>query len=128
MNTSRHQQATAYILFQAITDIQLNMYDRITMLIHYDPSLHTKLKNLKANFERESKRGYHMFDEAEQLTFFQLVNIIEALIESAKSKDSRKFSELVSLVKAHQNNELTIINTKEELVATAKMTENEKDI
>lgn len=111
------KQATAFLLFSAMSEIMLSLYDNTHLLNQYDPTLHTKLKNLKVNFERVSKKAYTMFPEDEQLIFFDLINVIESLMENATNEQS--FSELMGLIKSWKSKEITIINSKEELVRVA---------
>lgn len=110
-------------MHSALADIQLDLYGSTRLLTHFDPDLYTKLKNLKNSFEKNTKKAYDLFTEEEQLIFFDLINVFEALLQSAV--DQRKFAELMNLIKAWQKNEITVINTTEELIATAKMKENE---
>lgn len=119
---SKNQQATAFLLFSAVTDILLSMYQNTTLLAHFDPDLVVKLKNLKASFERNTKKAYSLFTEKEQLVFFDMINVFEALLESAK--DSQDFSELMNLIKAWQKKEITVINSTQELIDTAKKAES----
>jgi hypothetical protein len=114
---SKSQQIKSFFMFSALADIQLNLYRQTARLNTFDPDLLTKFKNLKASFERATKKAYGMFDEKDQLVFFDLINIFEALIQSAV--DEKDFSELLSLIKAYQNKEITIINSNEELVKAA---------
>lgn len=111
------KQATAYLLFSAMSELMLSQYSSATLLNQYDPALHTKLKNLKANFERVSAKAHGMFTEEEQLIFFDLIKVIESLLNHASNHQS--FLELVNLIKAWKANEITIINTKEELIKIA---------
>lgn len=108
-------------MFSAMSEIMLDLYEKTTLLNQYDPNLHTKLKNLKANFERTSKKSYDMFEGSEQLIFFDLIKVMSGLIEAAT--DHRDFSQLVGLIKAWHEKQITVINTKEELIATAKKAE-----
>jgi hypothetical protein len=55
------------------------------------------------------------------LVFYDLINVIESLLESATSEQS--FSELLGLIKAWKAKEITIINTKEDLVRVASEVE-----
>jgi hypothetical protein len=112
------KQSISFLLFSATTEILLSQYENIYLLNQYDPALHTKLKNLKANFERVSRKAYQIFDEEEQLVFFNLINILESLLNSAESEED--FSELLGLIKAWKAKEVTIINTNEELVKVAE--------
>ncbi len=126
-NTSKIQQATAFIMFSAMAEIMLSMYENTTFLIHYDPSLHTKLKNLKTNFERVSAKAYQMFPEDEQLIFFDLIRIFESLLKSAV--DHRDFSELVNMIKAWEKGDLSVINSINQLKQLSNMIDNkEKNI
>lgn len=112
------QNAACFLMFSAMSEIMLSMYEKTDRMIHYDPNLHTKLKNLKANFERVSKQAFLMFPDNEQLDFMDMINVFENLIESTK-KD-KKFFELMGLIKSWQKGQLTMINTKDELLGIAE--------
>ena len=114
---TKSQKIKAFLMFAALSDIQLNLYSKTTMLSTFDPDLLTKMKNLKSSFERATKKAYGMFEEKDQLIFFQMINVFEALIESAVN--DQDFSELMNLIKAWQNKEITVINTNEDLVKVA---------
>jgi hypothetical protein len=58
-----------------------------------------------------------MFPDDEQLSFMKMITVFENLIESAK--DEQKFMELMGLIEAWQNGEITMINTKDRLVEIA---------
>lgn len=127
MNDYKFQQATCFLMFSALSEVQLSMYEKTTLLIHYDKDLHTKFKNLKSSFERASKKAHLMFPEDEQLSFMRMIDVFEKLIESAK--DSKKFMELIGLIQAWQNDEITMINSRERLVEVAdKIKNNEEEI
>ena len=96
MNELVTKQAINSLMFRAMSEIMLLQYDNTTMLKEYDSSLHLKLKNLKANFERESKKSFTMFSENEQKVFFQLIDIFEKIIDH--SKNEMDFSGLISLI------------------------------
>lgn len=114
---SKSERIKAFFMFSALADIQLNLYKKTALLSTFDPDLLTKFKNLKANFERTTKKAYGMFEEKDQLVFFELINVFESIIQSAV--DDKDFSELLNLIKAYQNKEITIINSNEELVKAA---------
>jgi hypothetical protein len=115
---SKMKQSNAYVLFAAMSEIQLKYYENTTILKLYDPALHTKLKNLQANFERVSETVFKKFSDQDQLVFFDMINIMEALLE--EGGNPQRFSMLLNLIKSFQNNEITIINTNEELVKVAE--------
>lgn len=126
MNLSKFQQATCFLMFSALSEVILSMYEKTTLLIHYDRDLHTKFKNLKASFERISKKAHLMFPEDEQLSFMKMITVFEELIESAK--DQQKFMELMGLIESWQNGKITMINTKDELLNVAEDVKNGKII
>lgn len=126
MNTSKFQQASCYLMFSALSEVILSMYDKTTLLVHYDRDLHTKFKNLKASFERTSKKTHLMFPENEQLIFMKMITIFEQLIES--SKEQKKFMELMGLIESWQKGDVTMINTKDQLIEVAEELKNGKDI
>jgi hypothetical protein len=115
--STKTSQAINYLMFSALSEIQLDMYQRTRNLVQYDPALETKLKNLKANFERTSKHAHGLFTEQEQLIFFDMINVFESLIESAIKMES--FTQLMDLIKAWKNKEITVINSTQELIETA---------
>jgi len=112
------KQAVSYLLFSSMSDIMLSQYENTTLLNQYDPALHTKLKNLKANFERVTKQAYTMFSEDEQLIFFDLINVFESLLKHAEEYGS--FNELIQLIKSWESKEITVINSLEELKELTK--------
>lgn len=124
MNLSKFQQATCFLMFSALSEVILSMYEKTTLLIHYDRDLHTKFKNLKANFERVSKKAHLMFPEDEQLSFMKMITVFEKLIES--SKDQQKFMELMGLIESWQDGKITMINTKDQLLNVAEDVKNGK--
>jgi hypothetical protein len=114
-NKAKH--ATCYLMFAAMSEIMLSMYENTYLIAHYDKNLETKLKNLKVNFERTTAREFKRFQGDEQLVFMKMITIFENLIES--SINPKKFQELVSLIDSWEKDELTVINSKEELVKVA---------
>lgn len=126
MNLNKFQQATCFLMFSALSEVILSMYEKTTLLIHYDKDLHTKFKNLKASFERASKKAHLMFPEDEQLIFMKMITIFENLIES--SKEQKKFMELMGLIESWQKGEVKMINTRNELIEVAEEIKNGKDI
>ena len=126
MNLSKFQQATCFLMFSALSEVILSMYEKTTLLIHYDRDLHTKFKNLKASFERISKKAHLMFPEDEQLSFMKMITVFENLIES--SKDQQKFMERMGLIESWQDGKITMINTKDELLNVAEEVKNGKEI
>lgn len=115
---SRTKQSSAYVLFAAMSELQLKYYENTTLLKMYDPALHNKLKNLQVNFERVSAKVFEKFSDEDQLLFFDLINIMESLLE--EGGNHQRFSQLLNLIKSFQNNEITIINTNDELVKVAE--------
>lgn len=90
-----------------MSEVMLSLYENSTKLNVYDPSLHTKLKNLKANFERVSTKAFTLFSEEEQKQFFNMINIFETLIK--ESADHEKFVSLLAIIEEFQKGELKII-------------------
>jgi hypothetical protein len=111
-------------MFSALSEIMLDMYKYVKPLNHFDSLLMTKLFNLKVDFERVSKKAFLMFPEEEQLSFMNMINVFDKLIDSAN--DEKKFMQLMGLIEAWQNGQLTVVNTKEELVKVADDVKNNK--
>ena len=122
--TARFKNASCFLMFSALSEIMLDMYEHVKPLSQYDPALHTKLVNLKVNFERVSKKAFLMFPEEEQLSFMKMITVFEQLIESAN--DEKKFFQLMGLIESWQSGTLTVVNTKEELVKVADDVKNDK--
>lgn len=102
-----HKPVLCYLMFASLSEIMLSLYENSTKLNAYDSSLHLKLKNLKANFERVSKQAFTMFSEDEQKQFFNMINIFETLIKN--SADHEKFVSLLAIIEEFQKGELKII-------------------
>jgi len=119
---AKFKNASCFLMFSAMSEIMLDMYEHVKPLSQYDPALHTKLINLRVNFERASKKAFLMFPEEEQLSFMKMITVFEKLIES--SNDEKKFFQLMGLIESWQSGTLTVVNTKEELV---KVADNVKD-
>lgn len=109
-------------MYSALCEIQLDLYEHITLLKHFDTDLLNKHKNLKASFERNTKKAYSLFTEQEQLIFFDMIKVFQGLLEASVS--NQDFTELMNLIKAWQKKEITVINSTEELIATAKKAES----
>ena len=115
--TPKFKNAACFLMFSALSEIMLDMYHYVKPLNHFDSLLMTKLFNLKVDFERVSKKAFLMFPEEEQVSFMKMITVFETLIESAN--DEKKFMQLMGLIEAWQNGDLTVVNTKEELVKVA---------
>ena len=122
--SAKFKNASCFLMFSALSEIMLDMYEHVKPLSQYDPALHTKLINLKVNFERVSKKAFLMFPEEEQLSFMKMITVFEKLIES--SNDEKKFFQLMGLIESWQSGTLTVVNTKEELVKVADDVKNDK--
>jgi hypothetical protein len=120
----RFKNAACFLMFSALSEIMLDMYKYVKPLNHFDSLLMTKLFNLKVDFERVSKKAFLMFPEEEQLSFMNMINVFDRLIDSAN--DEKKFMQLMGLIEAWQNGDLTVVNTKEELVKVADDVKNNK--
>ena len=123
----RFKNAACFLMFSALSEIMLDMYKYVKPLNHFDSLLMTKLFNLKVDFERVSKKAFLMFPEEEQLSFMNMINVFDRLIDAAN--DEKKFMQLMGLIEAWQNGDLTVVNTKEELVKVAdEIKEGKSDI
>lgn len=121
------KNAACFLMFSALSEIMLDMYKYVKPLNHFDSLLMTKLFNLKVDFERVSKKAFLMFPEEEQLSFMNMINVFDKLIDSAN--DEKKFMQLMGLIEAWQNGDLTVVNTKEELVKVAdEIKEGKSDV
>lgn len=123
----RFKNAACFLMFSALSEIMLDLYKYVKPLNHFDSLLMTKLFNLKVDFERVSKKAFLMFPEEEQLSFMNMINVFDRLIDAAN--DEKKFMQLMGLIEAWQNGDLTVVNTKEELVKVAdEIKEGKSDV
>ena len=123
----RFKNAACFLMFSALSEIMLDLYKYVKPLNHFDSLLMTKLFNLKVDFERVSKKAFLMFPEEEQLSFINMINVFDRLIDAAN--DEKKFMQLMGLIEAWQNGDLTVVNTKEELVKVAdEIKEGKSDV
>lgn len=123
----RFKNAACFLMFSALSEIMLDMYKYVKPLNYFDSLLMTKLFNLKVDFERVSKKAFLMFPEEEQLSFMNMINVFDKLIDTAN--DEKKFMQLMGLIEAWQNGDLTVVNTKEELVKVAdEIKEGKSDV
>jgi hypothetical protein len=81
---TREKIANTYLLISALTEVlidQINVLDNTSIRM---PSTHLKLKNLKADFQRNSKKIFDMIqDPDEQLQFFKICELVTVIFESA---------------------------------------------
>jgi hypothetical protein len=81
---TREKIANTYLLISALTEVlidQITVIDRTPVRM---PSIHLKLKNLKADFQRNSKKIFDMIqDPDEQLQFFKICELVTVIFESA---------------------------------------------
>lgn len=121
---NKFQQATSFLMFSALSEIMLDMYQNTRSIAFYDPALEKRLKHMRVHFERVTERAFKMFPEEEQISFMHMITVFEKLVESAY--DQQKFSELMGLIESWQNGDITMINTREELVKAANEADNKK--
>jgi hypothetical protein len=122
----KFKNASCFLMFSALSEIMLSMYEETKLIVHYDPYLTTKLRNLKVNFENATKRAFLMFPDDEQLSYMKMITVFEKLIES--SRDEKKFIELMGLIQAWQNDEITMINDDVKLLEMAESVKNSKSL
>jgi len=126
MNSSITKQTTCYLMFSAMCEIMLSMESKTKLLNTYDPALELKLKNLKVNFERTTKRAHSIFNEREQLIFYHMINVFEKLIQRAENLE--EFHSLMGLIESWENNDITMINSSDQLIEVAELAKERKSI
>lgn len=117
MNPTHIKQANSFLLFSALSEIMLDLYGQTNILAMHDPLLLQKFKNLKPSLEKVSKKVHEYFTEEEIKIFYHLTNALEYLVQT--TGDPSKLYEITSLITAHKNQEITMINTREELLQIA---------
>jgi hypothetical protein len=81
---TREKIANIYLLISALTEVlidQISVLDNTSIRM---PSIHLKLRNLKADFMRNSSKISEMIqDPDEQLQFFKICELVTVIFESA---------------------------------------------
>ena len=81
---TREKIANTYLLISALTEVLIDQITVIDSTPVRMPSIHLKLKNLKADFQRNSKKIFDMIqDPDEQLQFFKICELVTVIFESA---------------------------------------------
>jgi DNA gyrase/topoisomerase IV subunit B len=81
---TREKIANIYLLISALTEVLIDQITVINSTPLRMPTTHSKLKNLKAHFERNSKKIFEMIqDPDEQLQFFKICELVTVIFESA---------------------------------------------
>jgi hypothetical protein len=124
-NMSKFQSASCFLMFSALSEIMLSNYEKVKGLKHYDNFLHNKLVNLKKDFERVSAKSHLMFPEDEQLIFMKMINLFEAIIDSATTQE--KFMELMGLLDSWKNNEILMIGSREKFTELTEEMKNKSN-
>lgn len=117
MNETVRKAVLNQIVNSAMIELVLDTYPEIKMLNTYDHTLHNKLINLKPTLERQSKKNYDLLsnttDELVLKTYWRTQNAFEVIAEVAKSGDVNRFGQLIDLLEAFHNNELTVIEKED---------------
>jgi hypothetical protein len=106
------------IVNSAMIELVLDTYSEIKILDKvYDQTLKLKLHNIKPALERQAKKNYDFFAKTAEReilnTYFRTQNAFEVISEVAKSGDVDRFGQLIDLLEAFQNNELTVIEKED---------------
>ena len=81
---TREKIANTYLLISALTEVLIDQITVINSTPLRMPTTHSKLKNLKAHFERNSKKIFDMIqDPDEQLQFFKICELVTVIFDSA---------------------------------------------
>lgn len=130
MNEPIRKAVINQIVNSAMIELVLDTYSEIKMLNVYDHTLHNKLVNLKPTLERQSKKNYDLLsnttDELVLKTYWRTQNAFEVIAEVAKSGDVNRFGQLIDLLEAFQNNELTVIEKDD--IKDERLSEIQKSI
>lgn len=117
MTTPVKKAVLCQIINSAMMELVLDTYGEIKMLNVYDHTLHNKLVNLKPNLERQSKINYDLLsnttDELVLKTYWRTQNAFEVIAKIGKSGDINRFGQLIDLLEAFDNNELTVIEKED---------------
>ena len=96
---TREKIANTYLLISALTEVlidQINVLDNTSIRM---PSIHLKLKNLKADFQRNSKKIFDMIqDPDEQLQFFKICELVTVIFESAGDTEKLNRNRVIAIL------------------------------
>jgi hypothetical protein len=96
---TREKIANTYLLISALTEVlidQINVLDNTSIRM---PSTHLKLRNLKADFQRNSKKIFDMIqDPDEQLQFFKICELFTELFNLAGNTEKLNRAVAICLV------------------------------
>lgn len=104
-------QSMNYLVFGATCELMLDTYANTNMLKYYSPTLRNKLRNLKPDLERESKKifDYLEKDGNEEVVkqYHGLVTVLETFLASTRSM--KDLTELLNIIEQWDKGELKII-------------------
>ena len=105
----------SFLLFRSMGEVMLDLYGNIKGLPNFfDPIILQKWKNLLPSLEKGSKEIHNQLSEEDIKIFYDFTNAIEYLAKLTEDPD--KLYEITSLINSHQKGDITIINTREELL------------
>jgi hypothetical protein len=96
---TREKIANTYLLISALTEVLIDQITVINSTPLRMPTTHSKLKNLKAHFERNSKKIFDMIqDPDEQLQFFKICELFTELFNLAGNTEKLNRAVAICLV------------------------------
>lgn len=111
MSKKNFKAALSYMRFEALTELMLDQIEESQRLQVYDPNLHTKLKNLKANFERVSKKTFSMVEEGNSRQWFYAVT--EMFEKLFAIEDPEEFTKISDIIIAYQHGHVRFATEEE---------------
>jgi hypothetical protein len=119
MEPTTHQKAISLnrLIFAAMNETLHSTYLNAKQVEGFDKDLANKLRNIKAQMERQLKKDF-LFIEAkggkEALEFFyDLTDLFQGFIETAQKGDFLEFEKLALIMKAYREGDLELQEEKE---------------
>lgn len=125
----RIKKANFYLLYSVLTELMLDLNEETKGTNFYESSVGMKLKNLHADFQRNSSKIHKILgtEESELLNFYKITEIIDKVFRTLmnSSHDMELLSNTIGMLEAWQKGELTFINSEEELLEVQNSVKND---
>lgn len=121
---SRIKKANYYLLYSSLSELMIELLEETKGTNFQDLSAAGKLKNLRADFERNSSKIHKMLgvEESELVNFYQITEIINKMIRILMSNahDMDLLSNTIGMIEAWTQGNVSFFESEDQLIQTAK--------
>jgi len=114
------KKANCYLLYSVLSELMLDLHEETKGTKFYESSVGLKLKNLQADFQRNSSKIHKILgtDESELLNFYKITEIIDQVFRMLmkESHDMDSLSNTLGFLESWTKGDLTFINSEQELL------------